>query len=297
MNIILLTYAKDTFEVASIDRLIHEAESRGHHIKRIRYLECSLATVDGQCQVFHHGEELKADAVIPWIIQGGFNYGMDVLRQFESAGVTTLNGSDAFNNATNKWRTAQLLAQNNVAIPKTYRAYEYQDMYPHIENLADETIVKILTGTRGNGVILSPTQEATKSIAATLGVLRSDYIVQEFVEGSRGVDIRAYVVGGKVIAAMERRATSGFRANLHHGGVGQSVILTEEENDLAVRACVALGLNSAGIDFMRSDKEPVVIEANASGEFGIEKVTGINVAGTIIDYIELLVESSEKKVK
>lgn len=288
MKIIILTYAKDHFEPASIRRLLDEAKQRGHDIIRVRYNECSMSIEDNVPKVYYRGEELRnVDAVIPWIIQRDFNYGMDVLRQFEAMGVFVLNSADAFTNACHKWRTAQVLGHSDIPTPDTYRANEYNDMYKHIDSMShEEAVIKISTGTRGSGVMLSKDKDMTKSIAATLGICRDSYIVQEFVRESYGTDIRVYVVGDQVVAAMERRAENGFRSNLHLGGKGTAVELQEDEIALAIRTARALGLNSAGIDFMRSEQGLCVIEANTSGEFGIEKLTHSNVAGAIIEYIE-----------
>lgn len=293
MNIILLTYAKPTFNVASINRLVEEATKRGHQVQRVRYTDCSMSVDGGLLRIYHNGEELKrVDAVLPWIIQGSFKYGLDVVRQFEYSGVFTLHSAEALEYSCNKWLTAQKLRSQNIPTPDTYRAYEYSDMGTHIDAMdSEQSVAKIVSGTRGNGVVLSPDKPTAKSISGTLGMLRSDYIVQEFIEESYGTDMRVYVVNGKVVASMQRQSDNDFRSNIHLGGHGSPVTLSEEEAQLAVNTAKALGLKSGGIDIIRSNRGPLVIEANASAEFGIEKVTNTNVAATIIEYIERAVKA------
>lgn len=297
MKIVILTYAKDRLNVASINRLVEEAELHGHTVERVRYADCSMGVVGGAPKIYHPRVVLEdADAVIPWIIQGDFSYGIDVLRHFESMGVFLLNGSEAFNNTSHKWRTAQILVAKNIPTPDTYRANNYKHMQRHIDGMSvEESVLKISTGTRGNGVILAPDKNTSKSIAGTLGICRDDYIVQEYIKESHGTDIRAYVVGDQVLASMERRSENDFRSNLHSGGTAKPVKLTKEEYNLAVATVHALGLSSAGVDLMRRQKGTCVIEANTSGEFGIEKITGVNVAGAIIEFIEQNVKIINKK--
>lgn len=297
MNFAIITYAKDKLNVESINRLVEEAEKRNHTVMRLRYADCSMGIVNGVPKIYHLGEELEpVDAVIPWIIQGDFSYGIDILRHFESMGVFLLNGSEAFNNTCHKWRSAQILTAHNIPTPDTYRATNYKHMQRHLDDMeGDKSVIKISTGTRGNGVVLAPDKSTAKSIAGTLGICRDDYVAQEYIEESHGTDIRVYVVGGQVIAAMERHSDSDFRSNLHSGGTAKPVNLTKEECELAVATTISLRLNSAGVDLMRRKKGTCVIEANTSGEFGIEKITETNVAGAIIEYIEKSVDYAHKK--
>lgn len=299
MKLIILTYAKDHLTVTSINRLIEEAELRGHTVKRIRYADCSMAVINGVPKMYHLGAELEpVDAVIPWIIQGDFSYGIDILRHFESMRVFLLNGSEAFYNTCHKWRSAQILVAKNIPVPDTYRANYYKQMQDHIDSMPDEqSVIKISTGTRGNGVMLAPDKKISKSIVGTLGICRDDYIVQEYIKESHGTDIRAYVVADRVVASMERHSEHDFRSNLHAGGTARSVELTKEEVNLAISTARALGLNSAGVDLMRRKNGVCVIEANTSGEFGIEKITDTNVAGSIIEFIEQQVVGNDHKSK
>lgn len=289
MKIIVLTYAKDHFTLPAIDRLVEEARHRGHSIERVRYNECSLTIEDNQPKIYYRSNMLKGvDVVIPWVIQGDFDYGIDVLHHFELTDAFVLNSSTAFLKACHKWRTAQALVRHHISTPDTYFAKYFEHMNQHIDAMAsNNAVVKVSNGTKGRGVVLSPDKDTTKAIAAALNASRDEsYIVQDFLSESAGVDIRAYVVGDKVIAAMERRAKSGFRSNLHLGGVGTPIVLTHEESALAIKAARALGLNTAGIDFMRGKNSLQVIEANASGGFGIEEICGVNVAEAIIKYVE-----------
>jgi len=297
MKIILLTYAKDEFKVNALDKLTQVAEARGHEVARVRYVDCAMNIEKSHSSIVYRGEVLNdIDAVIPWIIQGDFIYGISVLRHFESMGVFALNSSDAFTLAADKWMSAQRFALKGVPTPNTFRSLDYKAAQKFIDGMESEcSIIKITTGTRGNGVILAESREAAKSIAGALGICRDTYIIQEFIKESSGTDIRAYVVDGKVVGAMERRASKGFRSNISLGGSGHAVQLTEAEAEAAVGAAKALDLRSAGVDLIRSNRGPLVVEANASGEFGIESVTGAEVAKTIIDYIEQNAKRQHKK--
>lgn len=299
MKIAVITYAKDTFEVGPITRLAEEAATRGHELIRVRYEECMMRIDNGELTVWYRNEKLaNIDAVLPWIIQGTFGHGMSVLRQFESAGVYVVNSARAFEMSVDKWHTAQAFAQVGVPSPDTMRANQYADLYKSIDTMGnDAAVVKITTGTRGNGVILSPDKDTTKSIVSTLAICKDKFLVQEYIAESHGTDVRAYVVGNKVVAAMQRTSAGGFRSNLKQGGSAAAVELSKDDAQLAVRAARAVGLEVAGVDLMYSDKGTLVIEANASGEFGIEQITGKNVAAEIIEHIEYRVAQHVKKDK
>jgi len=299
MKFVILTYAKDKLNVKTFDRLTEEAEAHGHSIKRVRYSECSMYVEHHVPKLRYRGKEiLDVDVVIPWIIQDDFEYGMEVVRQFESMGCYVLNGSTGFMNACNKWRTAQILASKKIPAPNAYRANNYRSMYEYIDEMKDiSSVIKISTGTRGNGVMLAKDKQTSKSIVGTLSRCTSDYILQEFVEDSAGVDVRAYVVGDNIVASMERRSLDDFRANISLGGKAENTILSESEMLAVTKTASALGLEVAGIDFLRTNKGPLIIEANTSGGFGIEEITGVNVAAKIIDYIEINAKRRNKKDK
>jgi ribosomal protein S6--L-glutamate ligase len=288
MKIGILTWAKDDFQVNSIDRLVEEAVSRGHDIRRIRHNECSLLVENNRPAVLYRNEVLDLDAVIPWIIQGYYHYGMSVLRQFEAMRLFCLNGSQAFENATYKWSTAQIFSRNDVPVPDTYYANYSDRMDDLIERMNTEQVVlKVQDSTKGKGVSLADTKKSAKDMSAALRLAGKDLVAQEFIAESKGIDVRAYVIGGEVVAAMERRAPGGgFLSNMHQGASATAIQLSDEERALAVKATKVLGLNCCGIDIMRSRQGLKVIEANASAGFEIEKITNVNIAGAIIDYVQ-----------
>jgi len=277
--------------VKGIDRLTEEGTKRGHKILRVRYNDCSLAIKNNNPQVIFRGEKLEnIDAVIPWIIQGEFHYGLDVINQFESMGVFVTNGSQAFNIANNKWRTAQILAKKGINTPDTFFSNNTKSMNDYIGIMHGQNIIiKILDewATKGRGVLLADSKLKAETIVCDLEDNGKNCIIQEFIEESRGTDIRAYVVSNQVVASMQRKAKEGeYRSNLHAGGSGKPIQLTDAENQLVVAASGAVGLSTAGVDIMRTKRGPAVIELNASGDFGIEEVTGVNVANKIIEFIE-----------
>lgn len=288
MKIAIITYAKDDFEVRAITRLTDTAHARGHEVLRLRYQECTMKVQDSKGILLYRGEEVKGiDAVIPWIIQADFQYGMSVLRHCELMGAFVLNSADAFENAADKWRAAQLLTQAGVPTPITIRSLDHKYIHDQIGSLSGEqSILKITHGTRGNGVMLAHDRETAESIADTLSICKNPYIVQEFIAEAGGRDTRAYIVGDRVIASMERCAQAGFRSNLHLGASGKEIQLDENEKNVALIAAKALGLRSAGVDLIRDRRGLLVIEANASGEFGIELITGCDLAKPIIEYVE-----------
>lgn len=296
MNIIILTYAKDERSVATFDRLAEEGRTRGHQVQRVRYPECCLAVEQGVQKIFYREEELTGiDAVIPWAIQGDIGYGMGVLRHLEDMGVLVLNTADAFENANDKWRTAQLLARNRIPTPDTYHTESYKGVRICANRMGDDyqVIIKEIDGLQGRGAVLMREGDSINDLKLPAGRC----VMQEFIQESAGKDIRAYVVGEQIVASMERRAEQGFRSNLHLGGKGSAVDLQEREAELVMSTMKALGLSVAGIDLLRSRRGPLVIEANASAGFGIESVTDVNVAARIIEYIELKAKRRNKKDK
>lgn len=276
----------------STKRLKEEAEKRGHSVKIIKYKNCYAAVEKSNPSVTYRGKELQEfDAIIPRIASYMTRYGTAIVRQFEMQGTYTTASSIAIVRSRDKLRSLQLLARVGVGIPKTVFSRSGVEVDSLIDQLGGTpVIIKLARGTHGNGVVLAETKKAAKSVLQAFYVMDEDgtnILLQEFVKESAGTDIRAFVVGGKVIASMERQSLDDdFRSNLHQGGAGNSIKLTDEERKTAIKAAKAMGLNVCGVDMMRSSRGPLVLEVNASPGFGIEKVTGRNVAAPIIEYVE-----------
>ena len=275
----------------STKRLVEEAKKRGHEVRVIKYKNCYLSLDDKHPDVYYKGEKLpKFDAVLPRISNSMTRYGCAVLRQFEMQGVYTPIASVAITRARDKLRAAQILAKYDVDTPKTLVSRNTSDIDDLLEQIGLPVIIKLASGTHGNGVILADTRKAAKSALQAFYLYNEDgtnILLQEFIKESAGTDIRAFVVGGRVIASMKRQSLDDdFRSNLHKGGLGTPIKLTDQEKKTAVKAAKAMGLHICGVDIMRSERGPLVLEVNASPGFGIEKVTGRDVASKIIEYIE-----------
>ena len=275
----------------STKRLVEEAEKRGHKVKVVKYKNCYLSLDDKHPDVYYKGKKLpKFDAVLPRISNNMTRYGCAVLRQFEMQGVYTPIASVAITRARDKLRAAQILAKYDVDTPKTLVSRNTSDIDDLLEQIGLPVIIKLASGTHGNGVILADTRKAAKSALQAFYLYNEDgtnILLQEFIKESAGTDIRAFVVGGRVIASMKRQSLDDdFRSNLHKGGLGTPIKLTDQEKKTAVKAAKAMGLHICGVDIMRSERGPLVLEVNASPGFGIEKVTGRDVASKIIEYIE-----------
>lgn len=287
----------------STKRLKEEAEKRGHEVKIIKYRDCYASIERDNPTVSYRGEDLAHfDAIIPRIAANMTRYGTAIVRQLEMQGVYTVSSSLAINRSRDKLRSLQLLAKVGVGIPKTVVSRNTMDIDDLIEKVGGTpVIIKLARGTHGNGVVLAETKKAAKSVLQALYLTNEDgtnVLLQEFIEESAGTDIRAFVVGGRVVASMQRQSLDDdFRSNLHKGGEGTIVKLTEEENKMVIKAAKAMGLNIAGVDMMRSERGPLILEVNASPGFGIEKVTGRNVAGPIIEYVEQNAKRGSKKDK
>jgi ribosomal protein S6--L-glutamate ligase len=240
--------------------------------------------------IHYKGREVgQVDSVIPRIGASVTFYGTAVLRQFEMLGVQTLNGSDAILRARDKLRCHQLLAQQGLGLPRTVFGDNPDDTGDLLNLLGKPPhVVKLVEGTHGTGVVLAEKASASRSVIEAFRGLYANFLVQEFIAEAKGADLRAFVVGRKVVAAMRRQARPGeFRSNLHRGGSAEGVELSPIEVDTAVRAAAVLGLGVAGVDMLRSKKGPLVLEVNSSpGLEGIEASTGIDVAGAMIEYIE-----------
>ena len=271
-------------------RRLHEAaQERGHESRVVDYLRCYMNITTRRPSVILAGEELHFDAVIPRIGATYTFYGTAVVRQFEMMGVLPANESQGIVRARDKLRSMQLLARAGVGLPVTGFAHATKDTAGLLDTVGGPpVVVKLLEGTQGMGVVLAETRKAAESVIGAFRQLDANILVQRFVKEAGGSDIRAFVVGGKVVAAMMRTAAPGeFRSNLHRGGTAEVVRLSRAERSAAVKAAKAVGLNVAGVDLLRADEGPVVIEVNSSpGLEGIEGATGIDVAGTIIEFVE-----------
>lgn len=275
----------------STKRLVEEAEKRGHKVKVVKYKNCYLALDDKHPDVYYRGKKLSGfDAILPRISNGMTRYGCAVVRQFEMQGVYTSATSVAITRARDKLRAAQILAKYDIDTPKTLVSRNTSDIDDLLEQIGLPVIIKLASGTHGNGVILADTKKAAKSALQAFYLYNEDgtnILLQEFIKESAGTDIRAFVVGGRVVASMKRESLDDdFRSNLHKGGLGTPIKLTDQEKKVAVKAARAMGLHICGVDLMRSSRGPLVLEVNASPGFGIEKVTGRDVASKIIEYIE-----------
>lgn len=275
----------------STKRLVEEAKSRGHEVDVIKYKNCYLSLDEKHPDVHYHGRKLEGyDAIIPRISNNMTRYGCAIVRQFEMQGLWTMSSSIAITRARDKLRAAQILTKAGVDTPKTLVSRNSADIDDLIDQIGLPVIIKLATGTHGNGVVLADSKKAAKSALQAFYLYNEDgtnILLQEYIEESAGTDIRAFVVGSRVVASMQRKSLDDdFRSNLHKGGEGTSIKLTDEEKKLAINAAKAMGLHVAGVDLMRSSRGPLVLEVNASPGFGIEKITGRNVAAKIIEYVE-----------
>lgn len=287
----------------STKRLKQVAKERGHEVRVIKYKECYASIEQNNPKVSYRGEDLaRYDAIIPRIASNMTRYGTAIVRQLEMQGVYTVSSSIAINRSRDKLRSLQLLAKYGVGIPKTIVSRNSADIDDLLEKLGGTpVIIKLARGTHGNGVVLAETKKAAKSVLQAFYLTNEDgtnILVQEYIKESAGTDIRALVVGGRVVASMQRQSLDDdFRSNLHKGGTGTKVRLTDEERKMCIKAAKAMGLAIAGVDFMRSERGPLILEVNASPGFGIEKITGRDVAGRIIDYVEQNAKRKPKKDK
>lgn len=290
MNIGILSRNRRLY---STKRLVEAAKERGHDTRVIDVLKCYMnITANDPCVYYQHGEDvevLQFDAVIPRIGASITAYGCAVLRQFEVAHVYSINESIAITRSRDKLRAHQLLARKGIGQPVTSYAHSAKATDKLIESVGGAPLIlKLTESTHGNGVLLAETKKAAEALINAFRGVGSDFLVQEFIKEAGGSDIRCFVVGDKVIAAMQRKAPKGeYRSNLHRGGTAEVVKLRPEERRLAVKAAKVMGLDLAGVDILRSSHGPLVIEVNSSpGLEGIESATGIDVADKIIEYIE-----------
>src|SRR5262245_20539162 len=271
-------------------RIIEAAHERGHEIDVINALQVHMKITSSRPTLMHGGKTLpRYDAVIPRIGASITHYGLAVLRQFEMQGTFPLNESVAIGRSRDKLRALQLLAREGIGLPVTAFAHGPRRAEDVIKEVGGTPcVIKLLEGTQGRGVILAETEASARSIIEAFSAANTNILVQEYIKEADGTDIRALVVGGEVVASMKRTCGSGeFRANLHRGGRAEPIVLTEEERNAALRSAEVLGLNVSGVDLLRSNRGPVVVEVNSSpGIEGMEKATGADLAGVMLDFLE-----------
>ena len=298
MKIALLTRNPKLY---SHQRLIETATARGHEITPIDYLKCYMNITSKKPELRYMGEKLTGfDAVIPRIAASHTFYGLAVLRQFEMMGVYPLNESVAIGRSRDKLRSMQILARDGVGMPVTAFANDTSRTNDILEIAGGAPVViKLLEGTQGIGVVLSETPKSARSVIDAFHGADIAILVQEFIKEAEGRDIRAIVVGGKIIATMERIGVDGeFRSNLHRGGTSAPAKLSRSERATAIRAAKAMGLNVAGVDMIRSARGPLVLEVNSSpGLEGIEGVTKTDIATAIIAFLEENAEPGKTRTK
>jgi len=298
MKIAILSKGPGNF---STKRLVEEAKKRGHDVEIINYILCEARIEQSKPVVIYKGEALKGfDVIIPRIASSYTRYGSAIVRQFEMQGVFTTTSSISIVRSRDKLRSTQLLSRAGVGIPKTIFSRGLSDIDTVMEELGGPPIIiKLARGTHGRGVVLAESRKAARSVLQGFYLMDDDgtnILLQEYIEESAGTDIRAFVVGSQVVASMKRQSLNDdFRSNLHQGGEGTSVKLTDEEEKVAIKAARAMGLAICGVDMMRSKRGPLVLEVNASPGFGIEQVTGRNVADKIIDYVEHNAKARRRK--
>ncbi|WP_435954431.1 30S ribosomal protein S6--L-glutamate ligase [Dryocola sp. BD626] len=274
----------------SCKRLREAASRRGHAVEIIDPLSCYMNINPLSPSVHYKGRQLPHyDAVIPRIGSAITFYGTAVLRQFEMLGSYPLNESVAITRARDKLRSLQLLARQGIDLPVTGFAHSPDDTSDLIDMVGGAPlVVKLVEGTQGIGVVLAETRQAAESVIDAFRGLNAHILVQEYIKEAKGADIRCLVVGNQVVAAIERQAKPGdFRSNLHRGGRANQVTITEREREIALQAAATLGLDVAGVDILRANRGPLVMEVNASpGLEGIEKTSGVDIATLMIEWIE-----------
>lgn len=274
----------------STQRLKEAGEQRGHTVDIVDTMHCYMDISSNRPSVRYKGEPLpKYDAVIPRVGSSVTFYGTSVVRQFEMMGTFSINESVAISRSRDKLRSLQLLSRKGIGLPRTGFANHPDRIDDLIKNVGGAPVViKLLEGTQGIGVVLAETQKTAEAIIEAFMGLKANILVQEYIKEAGGADIRCFVVGGKVVAAMKRQAGEGeFRSNLHRGGSASLVRLSPAERKTAINAAKTMGLNMSGVDILRSNNGPVVMEVNSSpGLEGIEKATGKDVAAMIIEFIE-----------
>jgi ribosomal protein S6--L-glutamate ligase len=274
----------------STQRLVEAGEARGHQVDVIHTQRCYMDITSANPAIWYKGSQLENfDAIIPRIGASITHYGLAVIRQFEMMGVYSLTESVALGRSRDKLRALQLLSRKGLGLPRTSFANDTDNTKDLIKLVGGAPLVlKLLSGTQGRGVVLAETNKAAESVIEAFRELKAHFLVQEFIKEANGSDVRCFVIGNKVVAAIQRNAKDGeFRSNLHRGGSAALTRLTPSERTTAIKAANILGLHVAGVDILRSERGPLVMEVNSSpGLEGIEKATRKNVAGAIIEFIE-----------
>lgn len=288
-------------DLYSHKRIVEAATERGHEIEVVNHLRCYVNITSHRPQIHYQGQILpKYDAVIPRIGASVTFFGTAVLRQFEMMGVYPVNESVAISRSRDKLRSLQLLARKGIGLPVTLFAHRTGKAEELLEIIGGAPVViKLLEGTQGIGVVLGETHNAASSIIQAFGGVKTNILIQEFVKEANGEDIRCLVIDDKVVASMKRTGKEGdFRSNLHQGGSAEPIKITPMERQTAVSAAKVMGLNVCGVDLLRANHGPVVMEVNSSpGLEGVEKATGIDVAGKIVEFIERKAKPNKTKTR
>lgn len=293
MNIAVLSRNHDLY---STRRLIEAGKERGHHMDVVDHLKCNIMMEQKNPSIWYHGKNLNyIDAIIPRIGASVTFYGSAVVRQFEMMKTFTAIESQALIRSRDKLRSLQLLSRAGLGLPKTVFTNYSKDISGILDAVGGApVIIKLLEGTQGLGVVLAENRKAATSVIEAFHGLKARVIIQEYIKESKGADIRAFVVNGEVVGSMKRQAKEGeFRSNLHRGGTSSVVKLSRSEKSAAIKAAKVMGLGVAGVDMLQSSRGPLIIEVNSSpGLEGIERATGIDIAGKIINFLE---KKPEKK--
>ncbi|CAL2102339.1 putative alpha-L-glutamate ligase 2 [Tenacibaculum sp. 190130A14a] len=294
MNIFILSVGEYIY---STQRIFKEAKRRGHKVNVINHLKCSIKLSKGEHQIFYDGENIseKADIIIPRIGASATRHGSDVVKEFEMNNVYTTASSLGILRAQNKVRTLQIMNKESIPIPSTLFSVNPENIGEQIDLLGGAPIIiKLQEGTHGSGVILAESKKSAKSIIDTMYSTNTHILLQEFIKESNSEDIRAFVVGNKVVAAMKRKGLEDdFRSNIHRGGSGFKIDLTPEEEEIAIKAAQLLNLDIAGVDLIRSKRGPLLIEVNSTpGLQGIEAYTKVDIARAIVKFLEEHVSKS-----
>jgi ribosomal protein S6--L-glutamate ligase len=291
MKIGILSQNKDLY---STRHLVEAAVARGHDVRVVNVLKGFMRINSTKPEYHYEDEILDFDAIIPRIAASVTFYGTATVRQFEMGGVYALNGSLAITRARDKLRAHQILSQKKLGMPTTVFAHSTSHVDELIQMVGGAPlIIKLLQGAQGKGVVLAETRKAAQCVIDAFRGLNAHFLVQEFVKESKGADIRCFVIGDEVVATMMRQAQDGdFRSNLHSGGVGVKVEITDDERKLALAGARAMGLQVAGVDIIRSERGPMILEVNSSpGLQGIETTSGLDIATMMIEYLEKQVGS------
>lgn len=278
------------FDNYSNRRFIEAAEAKGHTARLIDYVNCDLNVSHNSLNLYYEGKTLKKlDAIVPRVSVTSSFYGLAVVRQFQMMGIYTPNFAQSIAQSRDKLQCLQILSANDVPVPASAISNSTLNSEKIMKTLnGAPLVIKLIEGMQGVGTILAETDKAAISVIEAFANLKTNMVLQEFVQEAEGRDIRVFIVGDQIVASMERIAKPGdFRSNLHRGGEARVVELTDEEKAISLKAAKLMGLNIAGVDLIRSSNGPLILEVNSSpGLEGIERTTGVDIAGTIIQFIE-----------